>query len=87
MPARISSETAAAVAQAAISAHTNLRLRDWSRIDFIVDHAGVPWFLEANVAPGMTETSLVPQALSADNFDIGRLMVELVKTAVQRIQE
>ena len=87
VPARISSETAAAVAQAAISAHTNLRLRDWSRIDFIVDHAGVPWFLEANVAPGMTETSLVPQALSADNFDIGRLMVELVKTAAQRIQE
>ena len=40
-------------------------LRQLSRIDLIVDAEGTPWFLEANVLPGMTETSLVPQAIEA----------------------
>ncbi len=43
--------------------HVLLGLRDWSRTDMIVDADGRPWFLEVNVAPGMTETSLFPQAL------------------------
>ena len=43
-----------------------LGLRDLSRTDLIVDADGrPPWFLEVNVAPGMTETSLLPQAAQA----------------------
>ena len=41
-------------------AHEALGLRDISRSDLIVDDAGPVWFLEVNVAPGMTETSTVP---------------------------
>ena len=37
----------------------------------IVDKAGTPWFLEANVLPGLTETSLLPQALEAAGHDLG----------------
>ena len=39
-------------------------LRDLSRTDLIVDADGRP-FLEVNVAPGMTETSLLPLAAEA----------------------
>ena len=42
----------------------------------------VPWFLEVNVAPGMTETSLFPQALAAADVGLGTVIAELVETAV-----
>ena len=85
VPARLSDEFAARAADAAVAVHSRLGLRDWSRIDFIIDAHGTPWFLEANVAPGMTETSLVPQALSAAGEDIGSMMVALVERAISRV--
>ena len=44
----------------ALAAHEVLGLRDLSRSDLIVDAEGTVWFLEVNVAPGLTETSMVP---------------------------
>ena len=85
VPARLTAEHTERAAVAAVTAHTALGLRDWSRIDMIIDAEGTPWFLEANVAPGMTETSLVPQALSSAGEDIGSLMVSLVRRAVTRV--
>ena len=41
-------------------AHETLGLRDLSRSDLIIDAEGTVWFLEVNVAPGLTETSTVP---------------------------
>jgi D-alanine-D-alanine ligase len=85
VPARLSPDIAAAVAAAALTAHEALGLRDWSRSDLIVDADGTPWFLEVNVAPGMTETSLVPQALAAAGIDMGSQMAALVERAVSRV--
>jgi hypothetical protein len=48
-----------------VAVHSLLGLRHISRIDLIVDDHGTPWFLEANVLPGLTETSLVPQSIEA----------------------
>jgi D-alanine-D-alanine ligase len=83
-PARLSPAEAAAVADAAVVAHTALGLRDVSRTDLIVDDGGIPWFLETNVAPGMTEVSLLPQALAAAGEDAGALYRELVEQAASR---
>ena len=47
----------------------------------IVDAAGMPWFLEVNVAPGMTETSLLPQAVEAAGEDAAALYRALVERA------
>lgn len=85
VPARLADDVAGRAATAAVAVHNRLKLRDWSRIDFIIDAAGTPWFLEANVAPGMTETSLVPQALTAAGEDIGSMMVSLVNQAITRV--
>ena len=57
----------------AVTAHTALGLRDVSRTDLIVDGDGLPYFLEVNVAPGMTETSLLPMAVEAAGRDFGTL--------------
>ena len=53
-----------ALAETALAAHAALGLRDLSRTDLVVDPYGRAWFLETNVAPGMTETSLFPQAVT-----------------------
>jgi D-alanine-D-alanine ligase len=81
-PARISEEVAARSAEAALTAHRALGLRHISRVDLIVDGAGTPWFLEANVLPGLTETSLVPQALEAAGHDLGWVYATLAEAAL-----
>jgi D-alanine-D-alanine ligase len=80
-PARVSDEVAARAAEAALTAHTALGLRHLSRVDFIIDGAGTPWFLEANVLPGLTETSLLPQALEAAGHDLGWVYMTLAEAA------
>jgi D-alanine-D-alanine ligase len=85
VPARLDTTVGKAAAAAALLVHQTLGLRDWSRSDLIVDSSGTPWFLEVNVAPGMTETSLVPQALAAAGIDMGAQMAELVERATTRV--
>lgn len=84
VPARIDANATARAIDAALTMHTVLGLSDWSRIDFIVDGTGMPWFLEANVAPGMTETSLFPQSLHAAGRDLGATVLALATHAVNR---
>ena len=83
-PARLSPEATAAVAAAALTAHTVLGLQDLSRTDMIVDADGVPHFLEVNVSPGLTETSLFPMAAHAGGYEMGVLVRDLLHAAVQR---
>lgn len=83
VPARIPPEWADAAAHAALTAHRALGLRHLSRVDLIVDGAGTPWFLEANVLPGLTETSLLPQALEAAGHDLGWVYQALAEAAIR----
>jgi D-alanine-D-alanine ligase len=82
-PARVSDAVAARAAETALMAHRALGLRHISRVDLIVDGAGTPWFLEANVLPGLTETSLVPQALEAAGHDLGWVYSKLAEAALR----
>ncbi|MDR6972323.1 D-alanine--D-alanine ligase [Leifsonia shinshuensis] len=82
VPARLDSAVGAAVAEAATTAHTALGLRHLSRIDLIVDAAGTPWFLEANVLPGLTETSIMPQAIAAAGRETGEVYAALASAAI-----
>jgi D-alanine-D-alanine ligase len=73
-----------ATQNAALAAHRTLSLRDISRTDFIVDADGVPRFLESNVAPGMTDTSLLPQAAIAAGYDLADLYSQLVESVLRQ---
>jgi len=83
-PARLDDAAAAAAAAAAVTAHRALGLRDVSRSDLIVDADGTPWFLEVNVSPGMTETSLLPMSAAAAGRDLGVMCAALVQQAAAR---
>ena len=84
VPAKLSDAVAAACAQVAVAAHEALGLRDLSRSDLIVDPDGQVWFLEVNVAPGLTETSTVPLSVAAAGLDLGDLVADLVRAAIVR---
>lgn len=82
-PARLDPERAQRAADVAVAAHRALGLRHLSRTDLIVDADGEPWFLEVNVAPGMTETSLLPQAAEAGGHHLPTLYRQLVEAALR----
>jgi len=84
VPARLDPGVLDAAASAAVGAHVGLGLRDWSRADMIVEADGRVVLLEMCAAPGMTETSLYPQAVTAAGLDLGALVVALVDVAVGR---
>lgn len=81
-PARLDPEVAARTADAALAAFRVLGHRHLSRIDLIVDAAGEPWFLEANVSPGMTETSLLPMAVEGAGMAQAAVYRRVVEAAL-----
>ena len=64
-PATLPAATAAKLQAAALLAHRSLKLRGYSRIDFRLTPGGDIFCLEANNLPGLTGTSLFPQAARA----------------------
>lgn len=83
-PARIDPLVAAKAATMAVGAHVALGLGYISRVDIMIDQHGVPWFLEANVLPGLTETSMLPLALEAAGHDLGWVYAALAQSAFSR---
>jgi len=84
VPARLSVEATSAVAEAALTAHQVLGLRDLSRTDVMLDETGMVYFLEANVSPGMTETSTFPLALESAGHSFGGACLRLLELAASR---
>lgn len=84
VPAALPDAALRSCEHAAVTAHERLGLAHWSRTDLIVDGAGTPWFLEVNVAPGMTETSTYPQALAAAGLELGPVVAGLVQAVAPR---
>lgn len=68
----------------ALEVHGALRLRDVSRVDFIVDGEGGIWCLEANALPGMTANSLVPKAAAAAGVSFPDLCDRIARLASAR---
>jgi D-alanine-D-alanine ligase len=84
VPAKLDDDLAAECARVAVTAHEALGLRDLSRSDLMIDADGTVWFLEVNVAPGLTETSTVPLSAHAAGLELGALFADLVRCAMAR---
>lgn len=65
-------------------AHIALGCRDLSRADFVVPDEGEPALLEVNTLPGMTPTSLYPDAAKAAGLSFEDLVAYLVARALSR---
>jgi D-alanine-D-alanine ligase len=81
-PASISEAWRDTLQDQARSAFKALKLRGYARIDFRMMEDGEPYCLEANTLPGMTQTSLIPQAAAAAGMAFPELCDRIVRLAL-----
>jgi len=82
IPPRIPDEQQVLVKDLAIRAFKALGCRGIARVDFIVDRQGKPYILELNTIPGMTDTSLLPDAARAAGIEFPELIEKIIKLAL-----
>ncbi|HXW74636.1 MAG TPA: D-alanine--D-alanine ligase [Steroidobacteraceae bacterium] len=82
-PAEIPAEEANRVQDYAVRVHRALKLGAYSRVDFRRDSTGEYWCLEANTLPGMTATSLLPQAAAAAGISFPELLDRICRRAIK----
>lgn len=80
-PARIDTLLARQLQEYALMAHRALKLNGYSRVDFRVTAEGDIFCLEANSLPGMTRTSLLPQAAQAAGIPFSELCERIARLA------
>jgi D-alanine-D-alanine ligase len=71
-------DVAVRAAALAVLVHEVLGLADLSRTDAIVSADGEVHFLEVNVSPGLTETSMFPMAVEAAGYELGEVLARLL---------
>ncbi len=67
----------------ALQAFRAVGAQGWGRVDFMLDGAGRPWFIEVNTVPGLTDHSLVPMAALAAGHDFGQLVRRILDTSLE----
>ncbi|HYL20899.1 MAG TPA: D-alanine--D-alanine ligase [Gemmatimonadales bacterium] len=80
-PAKLDTTLTRQLQEMALAAHRALKLGGYSRIDFRLSPEGDIFCLEANTLPGMTRTSLLPQAARAAGIDFPELCERICRLA------
>ena len=80
-PASLPEEERSAVVEAALGAYRALGCSGFSRVDVILGE-GEPQVLEVNAIPGLTDTSLLPQAAEAAGLSFEQLVERILELAL-----
>ncbi|MEN1687111.1 D-alanine--D-alanine ligase, partial [Pseudomonas aeruginosa] len=83
-PADLPPAIAAEAQRLALKVHRALKLSGYSRTDFRLDEQGRLWCLEVNTLPGMTATSLLPQAAAAAGIGFAELCERICRLGIER---
>ena len=87
MPAKLEKKLYKKIEELAVAVHDALSLKDYSRIDFIIDEkTGKPYILEANSLPGLTGTSLLPEAARYAGISFEEMILSMLSGAVRNGQ-
>ena len=81
LPAKISDELTAKVKEIAIKAHKAVGASGVSRVDFLITPDNIPYVLEINTSPGMTETSDLPAQSEVMGIDYDNLVLLILNSA------
>lgn len=84
-PAPLSEEEETRIAEVVKEAYLLLGCRDFARVDLRLSEEGVPYLLEVNTLPGMTELSLFPRAAAAAGIPYDDLVDFLLRRALSRL--
>ncbi|SDB04649.1 D-alanine--D-alanine ligase [Desulfonatronum thiosulfatophilum] len=82
-PAPLAGDICRGIQAMALHAHRILGLHGYSRADFIL-HEGQAYLLEVNTLPGMTATSLLPQAAAVHGLDFDHLLARLIELGLEK---
>jgi D-alanine-D-alanine ligase len=83
-PAELGTETTARAQQLALEVYALLGCRGFARVDLMLEGAtGELFVLETNVVPGLTETSLLPQAADAAGIGFDELLERILASALK----
>lgn len=83
-PCGLDTPTEQALQAMAVKAFDVLGCSGWGRVDFMCDAAGLPWLLEVNTVPGMTDHSLLPKAARQASMDFNTLVWRILETSFAR---
>jgi D-alanine-D-alanine ligase len=83
-PAELPGDATARAQELAVRAYELLGCAGFARIDLMLDGDGELWVLEANTVPGLTDTSLLPQAAEAAGIGFDDLVERLLDLALRR---
>ncbi len=82
-PAPLNEAETRLVQETALAAHRALGLKVYSRVDILLRADGIPFVLEANTIPGMTETSLLPKAAAVAGLSFLGLCEKIARLSLQ----
>jgi len=80
-PCRLSAKQEKKIQEKALQAFSILGCSGWGRVDLMLDKQRVPYFIEANTVPGMTDHSLVPMAARAAGLSFEDLVMRILESA------
>jgi D-alanine-D-alanine ligase len=84
-PAELPDDTTARAQELALDVYRLLGCHGVARVDLLLDEqTGELWVLETNIVPGMTETSLLPQAADAAGIGFDELIARVLQSAFTR---
>jgi len=81
-PAQLSAEVTRLVQETAVSAHRALDLEVYSRVDILLSDVGEPFVIEINTIPGMTPSSLLPEAAAAAGISYAALCAQIIELSL-----
>lgn len=81
-PARITEEEREKISDNTSRIYRHFGCTGLIRIDYIINREGVPYFLEVNTVPGMTNASIVPVQLRTAELDLGEVMDAMLSELV-----
>ncbi len=84
LPARLTEAQLSQVSEIAKQAYLTTGCRGFSRVDVMLDGEGEAFVIEINTSPGMTETSLFPDAAAFAGISFPQLVRRLVELALEQ---
>lgn len=83
-PAELTESTTKMVQELALRAHRALGCEVYSRVDVLLSESGEPYVIELNTIPGMTDSSLLPEAAGVAGIQLPELVTRIVNLSLQR---
>ena len=78
VPAKIDASVEKEIKEKSLAIFNEIGCKDYSRIDYILSDENIPYFLEVNTNPGLTEESILPQQAKAAGISLKELFRSVI---------